>query len=67
MIINRQGLLTGSYRVDAAVSGDVVNLPRLVEGTFRPTRPVCQENRIGAGGYNTGQLKKLCLPARRLR
>jgi hypothetical protein len=61
MIINRQGLLTGSYRVDAVIGGDIqVKLPRLIEGTFRPTRPVMPRESVSVRvDANTGQLKKL--------
>jgi tetratricopeptide (TPR) repeat protein len=61
MIINRQGLLTGNYRVDAVIGGDInVTIPRLIEGTFRPTRPVMPGESVSVRvDTNTGQLKKL--------
>jgi hypothetical protein len=61
MIINRQGLFTGSYRVDAVIGGDMnVTIPRLIEGTFRPTRPVMPGESVSVlVDANTGQLGKL--------
>lgn len=61
MIINRQGLFTGNYRVDAIIGGDInVTIPRLIEGTFRPTRPVLPGESVTVRvDTNTGQLGKL--------
>jgi tetratricopeptide (TPR) repeat protein len=61
MIINRQGLFTGNYRVDAVIGGDInVTIPRLIEGIFRPTRPVLPGESVSVRvDTNTGQLRKL--------
>jgi hypothetical protein len=61
MIIHSQSLLTGKYRVDAAVSGDViVRIPRLLEGSFRPTRPIMPGEAVSVRmDIDSGKLEQL--------
>ncbi len=61
LVIGRQGLLTGRYRVDAEIRGDLnVKLPRLLEGTFRPSRPILPGESVSVRlEVNTGELTRI--------
>jgi tetratricopeptide (TPR) repeat protein len=61
LIINRQGLLTGRYRVDVLVGGDLnVKIPRLLEGAFRPARPILPGESVSVRlPIRTGELEKI--------
>jgi hypothetical protein len=61
LVIERLGLLTGQYQVDAVVGGDLkVTIPGLLEGTFRPARPILPGESVSVRlNVDTGKLKKL--------
>lgn len=61
LVIGPQGLVSGRYRIDAEVRGDIaVKIPMLVERTFRPGKAVMPGESIAARiNLNTGALSKL--------
>jgi hypothetical protein len=61
LIIDRQGLVSGRYRMDAEVGGDFnVKIPRLLEGAFRPARPIMPGESVSVRlDINMGRLKRL--------
>jgi tetratricopeptide (TPR) repeat protein len=61
LIIGREGLLAGRYQVDVQVQGDLnVKIPCLLEGSFRPARPILPGESISVRlDVDTGKLEKI--------
>lgn len=60
LVIGPQGLITGRYRVDAEIRGDIaMKIPQLLEKTFRPSKVLAPGESIATRlNLNTGPLAK---------
>ncbi len=61
LIIGKNGMLTGRYRVDVDIRGDIrKKIPAQLEGTFRPSRAILPGESVTVRlDVNTGELSRL--------
>ncbi|MBN2512457.1 MAG: hypothetical protein JXB18_05915 [Sedimentisphaerales bacterium] len=61
LIIGKDGMLTGRYRIDVDIRGDIrKKIPSLLEGTFRPSRAILPGESVTVRlDVNRGELSRL--------